>query len=409
MSEKKFPVDFFWGAATASYQVEGGIENCDWAQAAREGKVPTCGTACDHYNLYESDFDIVQQLGHNCHRLSIEWARIEPREGEFDEKEIEHYRAVVRALRARNIEPFITLWHFTLPQWFSEKGGFERNDAPEIFARYCAYVVEKLDGLCTHYATINEPNVFASAGWLKGTWPPFKRASFMSLIKIPNAAPARGSTPDSSLSALLRYIKVVRNLIRAHNTAYDAVKRAKPDVDLGIVKHVVLFHANGNPLNKLLAVLMNWIWTHYFMKRVYKKCDSIGLNYYQHKKFGDTREYVKTDMGWDVYPEGICGALLMLKRYGKSLYVAEAGIADAADTMRADYLRTLIACTHAAITQGLAVHGFMYWSLLDNYEWALGFDKHFGLVAVNFETQERNIRPSAYVYKEIIEHNGLVE
>src|SRR3989344_7240953 len=111
----RFPENFLWGAACASYQVEGGIENCDWAVAAKAGRVPHCGSACDHYNRYESDFDIAQKLGHNCHRISIEWSRIEPEEGRFDQNEVAHYKNVIRALRARGLEPFVTLWHFTLP------------------------------------------------------------------------------------------------------------------------------------------------------------------------------------------------------------------------------------------------------------------------------------------------------
>jgi beta-glucosidase len=174
MSERKFPDGFYWGAATASYQVEGGIENNDWAKSAREGRVPVCGIACDHYNRYEEDFDLAKSLGHTAHRLSIEWARIEPEEGKFDEEAIEHYRKVLKALRARGLKPFVTIWHFTLPLWFSESGGFERKDSPQIFARYAAYAVSKLGDLCEHFSTMNEPNVYASQGWINGEWPPFK-------------------------------------------------------------------------------------------------------------------------------------------------------------------------------------------------------------------------------------------
>ena len=126
MSEKKFPEGFFWGAATASYQVEGGIENCDWAKAATDGRVPVCGQACAHYTRFKEDFDLAKSLSHNAHRFSIEWARIEPVQGQFNEEAIAHYREVLNALRERGISPFITLWHFTLPLWFSESGGFER-------------------------------------------------------------------------------------------------------------------------------------------------------------------------------------------------------------------------------------------------------------------------------------------
>ena len=380
-----FPEGFYWGAATASYQVEGGIENCDWAKAAREGKVPVCGEACDHYNRYEADFDIAKELGHNCHRISIEWARIEPEEGKFDEREIGHYLAVLAALRERRLKPFITMWHFTLPQWFADKGGFENPEAPEIFARYCAFVAKKLGNDCRHFATMNEPTVFASLGWIASPWPPFKKGDYFG------------------------YWRVVKNLTRAHNLAYEAIKAAAFGAEVGIVHHVVYFHANWNPLNKLRAWFMNWVSTHHVISRVYKKCDSIGVNYYQHKKFGDTRVYEKTDMGWDVYPEGLCAALLMLRRYQKPLWVSEAGVADAKDAMRADYVTRLVRCMHEAIAHGADLRGFMYWSLLDNYEWAQGFEKRFGLIEIDYETLERKVRPSAYVYKQIIEQNGLVE
>ena len=153
-----FPEGFYWGASTASYQVEGGIENTQWAAAARAGKVPTAGKLANHYELYEKDFDLALDLGHNAHRFSVEWARIEPEEGKFDHEAIEHYRDVLKALRARDIEPFVTLWHFTTPEWFEAKGGFESKEAPELFARYCAFVVGELSDLCTHFSTINEPH-----------------------------------------------------------------------------------------------------------------------------------------------------------------------------------------------------------------------------------------------------------
>ncbi|MBI5456364.1 glycoside hydrolase family 1 protein [Candidatus Kaiserbacteria bacterium] len=406
---KKFPEGFYWGAATSSFQTEGGIENMDWAKYAREGRVPEIGNACDFYNRYESDFDIAKQLGHNCHRISIEWSRIEPVEGTFDEKEIKHYLDVLAALRARHIKPFITIWHFTLPLWFSESGGFERKDAPEIFARYCGYVAKKLGNDCRHFATINEPLPYASNGWRRGTWPPFKKWPGIDRIGVPGYKNPHSSKHDVSWRNILRYFRVLKQLAKAHNLAYDEIKKNAFGAEVGIVHHVVLFHANANPINKLLAWFMNWHWTHQLMGRIHHKCDSIGVNYYMHKKFGDTATYEKTDMGWDVYPEGLCNALLLVKRYGKPVWVAEAGVADAADSIRADYIKRLIRCMHVAMEKGVDVRGFMYWSLLDNYELAHGYTKKFGLVEVDFKTQERKIRPSAYVYKEIIEHNGLVD
>ncbi len=405
---KQFPEGFLWGSATASYQVEGGIENVDWAKAAREGRVPVCGRACEHYTRYASDFDIAKELGHNCHRISIEWARIEPEEGKFDEKEIEHYRAVLAALRERRLKPFITLWHFTLPQWFADNGGFENPDSPKIFARYCAYVAQKLGNDCRHFATMNEPTVFASNGWVRGTWPPFKEWPGMgyALKEVPGH---RHIEKAASIGNVFTYYRVLNNLVRAHNAAYKAMKAVEFGAEIGVVHQVLLFHADSNPLNKILAWLMNWHWTHRFMSRIRHSCDSIGVNYYLHKKFGDTSTYEKTDMGWDVYPEGITASLLMLKRYDRPMWVSEAGVADATDKIRADYITRLIRGMQKAMEQGAYIRGFMYWSLLDNYEWAQGFDKRFGLVEIDYTTLERKVRPSAYVYKKIIEQNGLVE
>lgn len=408
MAEKKFPEGFYWGSATSSFQTEGGIENMDWAKAAREGRVPSIGKACDFYHRYESDFDIAKSLGHNCHRISIEWARIEPEEGKFDDKEIEHYLKVLASLRARHIKPFITIWHFTLPQWFADKGGFEHPDSPQIFARYCGYIAQKLGNDCRHFVTINEALPYVTNGWIRGSWPPFKEVPGLawSLSHIPGHM---ANKKDSSFRNVALYFRVRKNLAEAHNKAYDEIKKHAFGAEVGIVHQIILFHANGNPINELLSWFMNWFWTHSFLRRVHHKCDSIGINYYLHKKFGDTATYDKTDMGWDVYPEGLCGALLMMRRYGKPVWVAEAGVADADDNMRADYITRLIRCMWTAIQQGVDLRGFMYWSLLDNYELAHGYSKRFGLIEVNFETQERKVRPSAHVYKQIIEANALIE
>ncbi len=406
--ENTFPEGFYWGAATASYQVEGGIENCDWAEAARQGKVPVCGRACDHYNRYEEDFDIAKELGHNCHRISIEWSRIEPEEGVFNEEEIGHYRKVLAALRERRLKPFVTLGHFTLPQWFADKGGFEHKDAPEIFARYCAYVTGKLGNDCRHFATMNESLVVLSNGYRRGTWPPFKCWPGMGLLAgVPGHRSFTGQ--EISVKNIFRYFKVARNMAKAHNAAYDAINKVAFGAEVGIVHQVILFHATRNPFKKLLAFLMNWHWTHSFLGLIHHKCDSIGVNYYLHKKFGDRTEYAKTDMGWDVYPEGLEKSLLMLNRYKKPLWVSEAGVADADDDMRADYITRLIKAMAGAIEKGVDLRGYTYWSLLDNYEWAHGFEKRFGLVEIDYDTLERKIRPSAYVYKSIIERNGVVE
>ncbi len=409
MSEKRFPEGFYWGAATASYQVEGGIDNCDWAEAARASRVPPCGIACDHYHRYETDFDIAKELGHTAHRFSVEWARIEPEEGKYDMAAIAHYRAVLVALKARNIKPFVTLWHFTIPHWFSESGGFERRDAPEIFARYAAFVVKELGDLCEHFSTMNEPNVFASNGWLRGSWPPFKRFAITDLVSITNSGRTYESQASKGLRPVLLYFRVMKNLAKAHNEAYSAIKDVSVTTEVSLVHHVIVFDANWNPFNKLVAWVANHYWTHVFMRRTYQRCDSIGLNYYFYTQFGDKRKWRKTDMDWNFAPEHIYDALMMLARYKKPLFVSEGGVADHDDSDRAEYITKQVEGVWRAIQAGADVRGHLYWSLLDNYEWALGFEKRFGLVEIDYDSLERKIRPSAYVYKKIIEQNSVIE
>ena len=407
--KKTFPNGFYWGAASASYQVEGGIENTDWAKAARDGRVPHCGIACDHYNQYESDFDLAKELGHNTHRFSVEWARIEPEAGKFNHEAIAHYREVLKALHARKITPFITLWHFTLPLWFSESGGFERKDAPEIFARYCAFVAKELGDLCNHFSTINEPSVYGSNGWLRGSWPPFKRFALTDLVAITNSGRQHEARADKGIKYFFLWRWVMKNLALSHNAAYRAIKKVKPDAEINFVHHVIVFEANWNPFNKIKARIANYSWTHVFMKRTAGHYDTIGLNYYFYTKFGDKREWKKTDMNWNFAPEKIYEAYMMLKRYKKPVVLCEAGLADHDDSDRAEYITKQIEATWRALQSGVDVRGHIYWSLFDNYEWALGFEKRFGLIAIDYDTLKRTPRPSAYVYKKIIEDNGLVE
>ncbi len=381
-NDRIFPKGFLWGSATASFQVEGGIENNDWSEASKIGRVPVCGGATDHYNRFEEDFDIAKSLGHNAHRFSIEWSRIEPEEGKFDESEIEHYRSVLRALRTRGIVPFVTLWHFTLPIWFVKNGGFERREAPEIFARYCSYVVERLGRDAEYFMTINEPLVWASGSFLRGNWPPFEKS-------------------------FSKFIKIKSRLESAHILAYKRIKDIAPWVRVGVAKHNIYFWSDNKPWNMFASFVMNWFWNESFLNKISNYQDFIGLNHYFHKKFGKALNLPKTDMDWDIFPEGLYHILLGLKKYEKPIVITESGIADEKDLQRGEYIRGHITSVARALKEGVPIFGFLYWSLLDNYEWSFGFTKKFGLVEVDYETQERKIRPSALIYKEIIER-GVV-
>ncbi|MFQ5752329.1 MAG: family 1 glycosylhydrolase, partial [bacterium] len=164
----KFPKGFLWGSATSAYQVEGGIENNDWAKAFPAGK------ACDHYNRYEEDFELAKQLNQNAHRFSIEWSRIEPEEGVFDKAEIEHYRSVLQSLRKNKMKSMVTLHHFTIPLWLAEKGGWANVRTPFYFSRFAEKVFREYHDLVDFWITINEPTNYATIGYLQGRWVPNK-------------------------------------------------------------------------------------------------------------------------------------------------------------------------------------------------------------------------------------------
>jgi beta-glucosidase len=378
----QFPEGFLWGASSASYQVEGGIKNNDWAYWAEKGRIPPAGDSTDHYNRYEEDFDLAKSLGHNAHRISIEWSRIEPEEGKFDEKELEHYKNVLIAIQKRGMTPFVTLWHFTLPIWFANKGGFEQPDAHKIFARYCTYVISYLKWYCKNWSTMNEPMVYASAGYLRKHWPPFKVNPFT-------------------------YVKIVNNLIKSHNTAYKEIKKVDENLDVGLVKNNFYFTADYKPWNLLVYWFTKWYWNHYFLQRTFFNTDSIGLNYYFHQQFGKYTVFDRSDLGWDLDPEGIYHVLKELRIYNKPIYITEAGIADSKDLNRTKYIKNLIYWIHEAMKDGCEVKSYLYWSLVDNFEWAHGYKEHFGLIEIDEVTKKRTVRPSAYEYKKICEANAL--
>jgi len=387
----EFPKGFYWGAATSAHQVEGDNYN-DWVIWEKENAERLAckskkylpenyisGVACNHYNRYEEDFDIAKNLGHNAHRFSIEWSRIEPEEGKFDEKEIAHYQKVIGALRQRGLEPFVTLYHWTLPVWLAKKGGWLNKDAPKYFERYAKKLVSNLSKFnfdswgVRFWITLNEPNVYTSNSFLKGNWPPQQKNIF-------------------------KYFKVLRRLAEAHKRAYGAIKEIDAAAQIGITKNNIYFEN---------IPLADYFWNHKFLRQIKNHQDFIGLNYYFHARlFGNENKSV-TDMGWEIYPEGIYYLLKDLKKYNLPIYITENGLADAKDEKREKFIKEHLHWTHKAIQEGVSVRGYFYWSLLDNFEWDKGFWPRFGLVEIDYKTMERKIRPSAYEYAKICKSNSL--
>lgn len=382
------PNGFLLGAASSAHQVEGNNKNSDWWMYEEMGKLPKSGKACDHYNRFEEDFALAKQIGLNAMRISIEWSRIEPAEGKWSVSELEHYKKVLRKLKDLGMTRMVTLHHFTLPRWLADRGGMATREGAAAFGRFAWFLAQNLKSEVDLWVTINEPEIYAGMGYRFGIWPPFKKS-------------------------LPGFLKVIGNLIRAHKAAYRAIKEVNPDAKVGVAKNSVYMEPYRNKWTDKQAVkIANFFANHYFFEKIRKQLDFIGLNYYFYERLRldlksgfqrvkPSEEEARSDMGWRTHPEGIYYLLRALRKYNKPVYVTENGIANASDDMRKRFIAEHLYWAKKAIDFGIDVRGYFYWSLTDTYEWHDGFGPKFGLVEVDFETQERRVRESARVFKEI--------
>lgn len=382
-----FPEGFLWGASISSMQTEGGIENNDWAEAERQGKTPKIGEACDFYHRYESDLDIAKSLNFNTFRFSVEWARVEPEEGVFDEKELQHYRRVMQAVRERGMEPFLCVWHFSLPLWFVKSGSFGRKDAPEIFARYAKKVAEVMGSDVRFYITMNEPMV-----WLGEQG------------RILKGSPGFSPNPFAGLY----YMK---QLQRAHCLAYKIIKSVNHGASVGIATHLIYF-LGTNFFGVILAKIAHFFWNEMFLRPIRAQQDYIGVQFYQRISFWRSAEHRRTalrsDIGWHLHPDALEEVILKAFRtYKLPIIITENGVADSIDQHRTDFIIESLTAVYQAIQKGADVRGYLHWSLLDNYEFTHGYSMRFGLIEVNHETQERTVRESARMYAGVAGTNCL--
>lgn len=395
----KFPEGFLWGCATSAHQIEGGLRN-DWSEwensehrknaLIARGKNPQeflSGKACESYIRDNADIDCVKQLGVNAYRFSLDWSRIEPEKGVWNTEGLEYYRQLLLKLRAHNIEPFVTLWHWPVPLWVRDQGGWTSEKTADDFAEFTEHVVEALGDLVHFWVTLNEPQVYTSNSYITGEWPPQKKSIRLAL-------------------------RVVRQLIRGHKKAYAVIKAQHPDAQVGIASHNIHFDASPKIfLNSIIAKCASEFWNHYILRRIRHEQDFVGVNFYfthqLHFGLGKTQAKYVSDIGWDLKPESLFGVLAELKRYAKPVYILEHGLADREDRHRSWYMKESLRFVHRAIASGVDVRGYFHWSLLDNFEWAMGFDPCFGLFSVDFATCIRTPRPSVAVYREIIARNGV--
>lgn len=421
-----FPRSFVFGVSTSAHQFEGGNDDNNWGAWERRGKIHTgerCGLAADWWRNAEKDFDLARGMGLSGLRLSVEWSRLEPREGDWNEDAVLRYRQMLAGLRQRGIDPMICLHHFTNPLWFEARGAFLADDAVATFARFATRVVESFGDLCDAFVTFNEPNVYAVQGYLGGIFPP-------------------GHVGD-----LVSVRKVLVTMARAHAAAYRAIKTLRSDAVVGFTQNVARFSPEDprSPLDAALARMHQSTFDDSFIHaicggelsvaarafvpevgEVRGTTDFLGLNYYSRmtvafdpkepsQMFGrvyvpdDARQGDRGVLGpyGEVHPEGLTYFVRRYASLGKPILVLENGVPDREDRIRPWLIATTLKQLHGLVREGVDLRGYYHWSLVDNFEWAEGWHLRFGLVAIDPETQERTMRNSGRLYGAIARHRAL--
>jgi beta-glucosidase len=421
-----FSDNFRWGTATSSHQVEGNLTNNDWWAAEQAGgyiyQNQSAGQACDWWNRAEEDFDRMVEMNQNAHRLSIEWSRIEPCPGAWDDDALDRYRTMILELKARGIEPMVTLHHFTNPVWVAEQGGWENEQIVAWFERYVRHVVGALGDLVTTWCTINEPAVMIGQGYILGMFPPGKR----------------------DLNAGLR---AALNAMRAHAAAYHAIHELGDKAQVGLAKHMVIWRPwrPWLPNDRLATGLLEHLFNHMALMMVTEgimrvpgkrslwlpeaanTLDWLGVNYYQRyrirfsplsllRKLDPVQPRTKPGLlkgpgPWgEIHPRGLSTTLRTLwRRYKLPVFITENGIPDATDEHRPQFIVNHLHQLWRTMSRGVPVLGYYFWSLVDNFEWTEGYNPQFkfGLVGVDFETQARHLRPSGQLYGAVAAAGGL--
>jgi beta-glucosidase len=430
MSELRFPDDFLWGTATAAHQVEGDNSNSDWWDWELRPGTPCkdpSGTAIDHYHRYPRDLAVLKGLGFNTYRFSVEWARIEPRDGFFDETQIEHYRKMVALCHKSKLIPMVTLNHFTLPKWVAERGGWLNERTPALFERYVRRVVEAFADKVDWYCTINEPGVVAFGGYLG----------------------ALGFPPGTR--GLDNWNWSTKQLVRAHHLALAAIKEIRPGAMVGQTHAMQEWESNSGGRSAMEyarkkgeGVFLqaskddDFIGVQTYTRTRIELSTPVGLlaraalsvgpiekllisQMLRRQTLGDMDNTTKgaaaqagapvrrTQMGYEFRPQAVAATVSRAAELhpGKPIIVTEHGVAAADDTERIEFITEGLKSLHALIGAGIPLKGYIHWSAFDNFEWAAGYRMEFGLIAVDRETQERSPKPSAGFLGDVARRNRL--
>jgi len=421
-----FSPNFLWGVSTSAHQVEGNNPNSQWSEWEAAGRIKSgerCGLACDWWRNAERDFDLACGLGLNALRLSVEWSRLEPREGQWDRHAVARYRSMLAGLHQRGIRPFVSLHHFSHPLWFEQQGGFLGRRAEEAFDQFTRRVVAELGDLCRDWVTFNEPNVYAALGYVLGEFPPGGKGE------------------------LLRAIRVLSGMGRAHARAYAAIHQLQALAQVGWAHNYVVFQpaTSSGKLDRMAASLAAELFNNSFLRVIEERrmafplslangelaqargtCDFVGLNVYSRLHVAFDTSYASQLFGrafvpseapqgdhgaenpyGEAYPPALRCAAQRAARLNKPMYILENGVPDAADKIRPWLIVHAVKELHDLIREGYDIRGYFHWTLTDNFEWSEGWRLKFGLYALDPATQERRPRGSANLYKTIVQANGL--
>lgn len=386
----RFPEGFVWGVALSAYQVEGGNWNADWWEfehTAGSGCAEPCGDACDSWHRWDQDVAIAADLGFASFRFSVEWSRIEPEQGEFSDAALAHYRTMCQRMREQGLEPVVTLHHFTHPRWLTRLGGWEHDAVPDLFARYCERVLEALGGDAGRLCTINEPNIIATMGYLIGLFPPGR----------------------SDRSA---YGRVVDHLVAAHHRSLEVARALAPEVPVGLTLSMTDYQAIPGGEDRRDEMLAS---EDVFLDAA--EADSfLGVQAYTRMVMGPDgwigpRPGVPVlVMGYEYWPDALEACIRRAaRRTGGRLpiLVTENGIGTDDDDQRMAYVARALEGVQASLADGIDVAGYTYWSLLDNFEWAMGYRPRFGLVEVDRHSFARHVKESGRWLGSIARANTL--
>lgn len=410
-SSATFPAGFLWGAATAGHQVEGNNTQSDtWFLESLKPTVfaEPSGDACNSFELWPQDLDLVRELGLNSYRFSIEWARIEPEPGRFSVAMLDHYRHMIEGCRERGLTPLVTFNHFTCPRWFSATGGWLNPESPDMFARYCERAAKHLSAGIGYAVTLNEPNIMRLLKWFNLP-PQIMDAQRAMLI---TAAQSLGVSTFAAANAtnFEDLDRQLPNLLAAHTAGRGAIKSVRPDLPVGVSLALFDDQAVGRKSRrdeKRAFVYGAWL-------DLAKQDDFIGVQNYERARIDASgtlpppQDAPRNSMGGEIYPPSLGNAVRYVHSVvGRPVIVTEHGVTTTDDALRATLIPAALAGLKSAIDDGIPVRGYVHWSLLDNFEWIFGYGPRFGLFEVDRQTFKRTAKPSAAVYGAIARRNGL--